>query len=1534
MTSIEADQDEKLKHAAALADAMASDSDDDDEDYVPDSLKEMFADADKQLEYFLDSATHAADPVPDGHNHFFNDDDDDDDESEGVNSSMIKELGAVAVAATAATTSTITAVQQDQEEKGQLQPTKNQTTPVREDNNEEDIVHGGENGDNDVYNDSMDAASSGYLDIMHPSAAAAAGRTPEITDSEVKDHMRGAEIVHIDEDESDVTINSSSPPKRTEPIYPTESGDGIIINNPTPPPTSSSSLLMQQAPPSTDSIKFTGLSSTSRSPLKLGRKLQTELDREAQRASLPSSSSSIASSSSKATITTRKPSILAGTSVGPSSSLSLGIRRRRNNQVAPIHTAKRNTTSPSSSTSVRLQQDVSDRMAFKIGSSAPPSRTAAHVKGKGKGKSEATSSKPSSWKQRTSSSSSPKPKPFKARPAPTPPKPVEVHIPTPGENNTARDDTTTSESKSQVPTVNTGDIPPLGGVKSDGHNAGGEDLASSSRNENDEDINFQPQPVANETVQDSSILSHFEEDESPSGRRPLTKPDENLGRLTQPTSSTINSTKDVRSERESPTKLQKKKNADLCTSGATKGLRFSNVSSRLLKPTASVMARKKHDNENSPPNAPAVKETLKTSGSSALEASRNKARLRARMEARKRQETAAMERKPAAVKTKEADERRKESQERLKRLEEERVAKLKEKIHAKQTRDNPAAQRATGAGYKADLNGKKETIRDRNQRLSNRRTKIHERPAPTIPKTPKFATDRRMHQTEPPPNKKRDTDRLSLANSSNILMKGLRAPLPKKLQASSYEGTKPLTIPTTPKLETIKRHPVTKLPHSSPGKKIFSDDVSWSGSLRDNVLSPISKAGSAGGGSLTIPEGPKFQPIRKRPLPKSTAEREQEEMEYYKAHPFRAHPPSIPKPPKSMPPPRKARTTRPLTTPEPFRFSLDGRAKFTHAGKEKTSGHFSRRTTNNDPRLRARTTAHTLSTNRRTPATDAVSSLPRRLTTPEPFHFHTDSRGADYTPQIAEQSRPGAAESVPSGSAGVPFRRRAVQSPDEAIKYKPFRARPVPKYLIPKSVQGKEEEGRPSKISEPGRNSDENDRKQKFHARKMPNFDRITIPVNQQLRSPLRKVVKDEYEEEEPVQFRAKPVPEAVMSPPKIPVRQRDPSKLRSPDSVKRPEIPQPKEKPGPTFHARPVPASITKEPTISVVKRDPGKLRSPEKVKIPPKSPAKRSSPSSFRVSPPKIPVRERDPTKLRSPNSSKKTSKDNMAGASKGSSVRIQSKGLPPKPADSSSKGELKLHKPVIDATQSQVLADASMEGLMGVSPVRTPSVSREQNRKRIQDRIASRKKKGPSPVKTKSTLASSSMMKSPPAFTSSKVKDRLNRGKEQLAEKVQNQRKEDDSSMRKKSQDESRLSSDSAAAVDVSIESMVDDVLGTTLDLPLRSSKKETNTITTSSDEGVFGARVGIDDSGSEGYADAITPKVRNATDVDRERPAVEGGTMAMDDNDLRRQVELACAAVQPEEDESESVLQLAQEVQRLAEDELSFHGSVPSRSPDSA
>ena len=46
-------------------------------------------------------------------------------------------------------------------------------------------------------------------------------------------------------------------------------------------------------------------------------------------------------------------------------------------------------------------------------------------------------------------------------------------------------------------------------------------------------------------------------------------------------------------------------------------------------------------------------------------------------------------------------------------------------------------------------------------------------------------------------------------------------------------------------------------------------------------------------------------------------------------------------------------------------------------------------------------------------------------------------------------------------------------------------------------------------------------------------------------------------------------------------------------------------------------------------------------------------------------------------------------------------------------------------------------------------------------------------------------------------------------------------------------------------------------------------------------------------------------------------------------LRREAKLACAMGQPDEDESSSILKLAQEVQRAAEDELSFYGSLDSR-----
>lgn len=1506
-------QQQQQQHASALDEAMASD---DEEDYVPDSLREMFADADRQLEYFLDSNTHAADPVPDGHNHFFNDDDDDDDDNVGPNSSMIDELGAVVVVDKEEDRRVHQRQQQDDEQEAAEDLPDDAVETINKSYDCDD-------DDRDV-NDSV-TASSLLLDIMHPSSSNKAARTtPEITDSEVKHHMRGAEIVPVYDDDDDDSAEYKNETNRQPPMSsskaPTatvgenQNDDGGAMNHPTPPPSASSSstFLMQQVPPSTSSsLKGRTTMKPDVSTLKVGRKLQSELDREARLADLPPSSSS--------------------------PSASFGLRRRRNIRVAPVNseTTRRLLSIPPSSQQQR-QSQITERGGRQgkdaaVGVASDKTTSQPSLPAKVQRQQQRQHNQSGSSLRLTMTMSSPsKPKPFKARPAPTPPKPEEIRIPTQAGDGIPAAGTLSNH------VIN---MSPLGGIKGDdGDHSDGEELSDSPRKESSDEHNDVEIPT--KSAQQSTSLSRVgvfsttdkeeEEHEDMPGRRPLTKPDQNLGRLTQPTLSSANSTMAARSEKPSPSKVGTNNTASGTNSmeqntTMSKGKQLSKISSRLLKPTASVMARQNGGVMTiSSAQVLTVKTTItKANGSSYLEASRNKARLRARMEARK-VKSVPVQTKLNVARSKDADERLKASRERKKRLEDERMAKLREKINAKQNRtEGVVAAREEGITKRH-----KETIRDRNQRLSDRKSNVNLKVGPTIPITPKFATDRRMHHTEPA--KKREEEMPTLANSTDVLIRGLRAPLPKRLQATSYQGKKQLTVPSSPKFETTKRHPVTKPVSSSPGKNIYADDISWSSSLRDKVLSPISKVGSVGGSGLTIPKGPKFQPIRKRPLPKSTAEREEEEMAHFRSHPFRACPATNRQQHKSISS-RRPVASQKTTTPEPFHFRVDRRANSTRTGKQTHVEEISRTTIKTG--IRGRATAKNPSRGI-AQSTKGVSSLPRRLTTPKPFHLHTDSRAAADTPQVVEQMQSGAHANVPSGSAGVPFRRRALASPDDAVQYKPFKARPMPNFIA-KSNSANEGDGSPTKSSKRNESiQDANEGKGRFRARPMPNFDRITTPVHRQLRSPLRKIAKEDDVETEPFQFHAKPVPEAVFSPPKIPVRPRDPSKLRSPDSVKRSESPQSKEdKSVQIFSARPAPAFLGKEPTIPVCQRDSSKLRSPEKVKILPKSHASKESPSPLRASLPKILLQASVSTKLRSPTSSTQI-KDTNASIPTRTSVISQPNHLPPKVANSSgSNVVVKSQKPVIDATPLETLADAdSMEGLMGVSPVKTPSVFREENRRRIQERIASRKKKGPSPVKLKTDVgASSSTVKSPPAFTSSKVRDKLNRGKEQLAEKMKNQRN-DAAAIADATSKDSRngipqRSPDDTAAVDISIESMVDDVLGTTLDLRLSSDRKEKHRSQKSdTSEGNVDAPPDRDISGSEVYADAITPKFRNATD----RPATEGGIM--DDDALRRQVELACAEVQPDGDESASVLQLAQQVQRLAEDELSFHGSIPSRSPD--
>ena len=139
---------------------------------------------------------------------------------------------------------------------------------------------------------------------------------------------------------------------------------------------------------------------------------------------------------------------------------------------------------------------------------------------------------------------------------------------------------------------------------------------------------------------------------------------------------------------------------------------------------------------------------------------------------------------------------------------------------------------------------------------------------------------------------------------------------------------------------------------------------------------------------------------------------------------------------------------------------------------------------------------------------------------------------------------------------------------------------------------------------------EERGKPKQFHARPMPNFDKVSIPVTH--KNPIKLRVSPTKKDENLEPFRAKPVPACLSKPASIPVKQRDPTKLRSPDSVVRPykktdvSPSEPKR-----FHARPAPARSP--PSIPVRDRDPSKLRcSPEQDRCLPAPPSMVGSESS----------------------------------------------------------------------------------------------------------------------------------------------------------------------------------------------------------------------------------------------------------------------------------------------------------------------------------
>ena len=471
---------------------------------------------------------------------------------------------------------------------------------------------------------------------------------------------------------------------------------------------------------------------------------------------------------------------------------------------------------------------------------------------------------------------------------------------------------------------------------------------------------------------------------------------------------------------------------------------------------------------------------------------------------------------------------------------------------------------------------------------------------PTIPVAPVFATDSRLHRKETPTREKaRD---VPLARSDETLKSFLRSSDASVQSRASAEPPR-LTIPVGPKLQTTSRcgekMPVALIPEVDEPKP-----NAWLGGLR-SVSSPPPERDQ----KLTIPHTPKFQEIRKRALPKSTIEKEMEIIDYYKDHPFKAQPIRM-NDVDTQPVPKK-KEERKLTTPEPFHFRTDDRIERSHAsshdGKSggdkieqfrarpmpnfsKKSGHasntssrfksvplpnfikegglvihrshrddLSRGSVDPDPQVLFKAKPMP-DFSKETPVSPPVPKATKPLTTPVPFKLRTDERPSRTPEPQDDPVREFHAMPMPNFSSAPRVRMRSPPRKSEQPQdiFKPFKARPLPKNLGTPSIPVRQRNfpsSAHSNSSPPIRQSrDPSPEKRSikaFRARPVPKtLAEPSILPKPKRPSPPRKITRADPapSNESPVQqFRAKALPKSHQKP-TIPVRNRDPSKLRSPE--------------------------------------------------------------------------------------------------------------------------------------------------------------------------------------------------------------------------------------------------------------------------------------------------------------------------------------------------------------------------------------------------
>jgi hypothetical protein len=195
----------------------------------------------------------------------------------------------------------------------------------------------------------------------------------------------------------------------------------------------------------------------------------------------------------------------------------------------------------------------------------------------------------------------------------------------------------------------------------------------------------------------------------------------------------------------------------------------------------------------------------------------------------------------------------------------------------------------------------------------------------------------------------------------------------------------------------------------------------------------------------------------------------------------------------------------------------------------------------------------------------------------------------------------------------------------------------------------------------------------------------------------------------------------------------------------------------------------------------------------------------------------------------------------------------------------------------------------------------MDREDARARLKHRLVAQRKAALKNGKDNPT-SSAGLKASPKAFSSLSVKDRLSKSQVALAKTPQSSAKKETSK----------------------------DFIPTTIALPHHKSAGTKREVTPA--KGIVSKKKDQNVDHSMKTPRTGTVGLLSAYQAPEFHSAAAGGDVIRSperEAELYREASLAVSLSTPDEDESESVLQLAQEVQRAAEDELSFHGSLDTR-----